>query len=107
MFSGDCLLSTACEAVSFRVAASALLARRRRPHEGLSVASPQRQAFSRVSKLVQGNSKEIPSFSKLFQGFANFFLGRFEGNQGVIGQSSRNRVSPYFCVVSAATSGPA
>ena len=79
-----------------RRAASASLASRRRPVRGLSILSPRRQAFSRISKLFQGNSKEIPSFSKLFQGFANFFLGRFEGNQGVIGRSTRNRVFSNF-----------
>ncbi len=90
-----------------RRAARASLASRRRPVRGLSILSPRRQAFPRISKLFQGNSKEIPSFSTLFQGFPNFFLGRFEGNQGVIGQSTRNRVFSNFCVVSAATTGPA
>ena len=68
-------------------------ARRRTPaRQGVACPSPRPQAFPRISKLFQGNSKEIPSFSKLFQGFPNFFLGRFEGNQGVVGRSSRNRV---------------
>jgi hypothetical protein len=58
----------------------------------LRILSPRPQAFSRISTLFQGNSKEIPSFSKLFQGFPNFFLGRSEGNQGVIGRSNRDRV---------------
>ncbi len=91
-FSGDRLLSTACEAIFFRLAAQASLASRRRPIKGLNSLSPWSQAFPRISKFFQGNSKEIPSFSKLFQRFPNFFLGRFEGNQGVVGQSSRNRV---------------
>ena len=69
--------------------------------------SPRHQAFSRISKLFQGNSKEIPWISKLFQGFPNFFLGRFEENQGVVGHSARNRLFSNFCLVSAATSGPA
>ena len=69
--------------------------------------SPRHQAFSRISKLFQGNSKEIPWISKLFQGFPNFFLGRFEENQGVVGHSVRNRLFSNFCLVSAATSGPA
>ena len=67
-----------------------------------------------LSALFQGFpnfSKEIPrkfqGNSKLFQGFPNFFLGRFEGNQGVVGRSSRNPVFSNFCVVSAATGGPA
>ena len=86
--------------IRFAALARASLASRRRPIERLSILSPWRQAFPRISK-------EIPSFSKFFQGFPNFFLGRFEGNQGVVGQSSRNRVFSNFCVASAATSGPA
>jgi hypothetical protein len=53
-----------------RRAARASLASRRRPIEGLSVLSPRRQAFPSISKFFQGNSKEIPNFSKDFQTFS-------------------------------------
>jgi hypothetical protein len=73
-------------------------------HEG---GSPRPQAFPRFSKAFQIFPRKFQGNSKLFQGFPNFFLGRFEGNQGVVGQSSRNRVFSPSCVVSAVTSGPA
>ena len=92
---------------ALRRAARASLASRRRPIKGLSSLSPRRQAFPSFSKDFQTFPRKFQGNSKLFQGFPNFFLGRFEGNQGVVGQSSRNRVFSNFCVVSAATSGSA
>jgi hypothetical protein len=53
-------------------------------------------------------SKEIPSFSKLCQRFPNFFLGRFEWNQWVIGRSTRKRAfSKFLRRLGRGTSGPA
>ena len=92
---------------SLRDAGRASLAGRRRSIEGLSALSPQRQAFPRISKLFQRNSKEIPSFSKLFQGFPNFFPWPFRGKpRGCRSVEPESRFLEFW-VASAATGGPA
>jgi len=112
VFGRDGLFSRVCVTIFRRLAARRAL---RSPADAGLLGVEYRVAVTpSLSALFQGFpnfSKEIPrkfqGNSKLFQGFPNFFLGRFEGNQGVVGRSSRNPVFSNFCVVSAATGGPA
>ena len=62
-----------------RRAASASPASRRRPIKGLSVLSPRRQAFPRISKFFQGNSKEIPRKFQTFPRICKLFPWPFRG----------------------------
>ncbi len=68
---------------------------------------PRPQAFSRISKLFQGNSKEIPSLLQTFPRISKLFPWPFRGKSRGYGPVDPESRFLQFCVVSTAMGGPA
>jgi hypothetical protein len=72
----------------------ALRARARQPAASADAPTPGAQSFPRNSKRFQTFPRISKLFPSFFQGFPNFFLGGFEGNQWLV--SERTRIRFFF-----------